>query len=70
MMAFLKRALSSRVDPVTHTDVSPADRDHAKEREVKDALRDLAQSVVSYERKSWQVRQELAGNALKIVSGE
>jgi cyanate lyase len=53
-----------------HTDVSPADRDFDKEREVRAVLGELAQSVVSYERKSWQVSQEFAGNALKIVSGE
>lgn len=69
-MAFLRRMLSSRIDPVTHLSVSPAARDITKENQIKAVLSDLAQATVTVERRSWQIRQELAGNVLSIVSGD
>ena len=69
MMAFLKRAFSSRVDPVTHLDVDPAPGNPEKEREIISVLGQMAHTVINSERKAWEIREELAGNVLKIVSG-
>lgn len=69
-MAFLRRLIRPEVTPVTRRDVEPAQRDAAKELEIKAALSDLVQATVTVERRSWQIRRELAGNVLSIVSGE
>jgi hypothetical protein len=70
MMAFLNRVLGANVEPVTHLNTAPAERDPDKERQVKAALSDLSQAKAAIERRSWEIRQEIAGNVLRIVSGE
>ena len=71
MMAALKRLLwLDRVKPITHSDVEPAEPEPMQAREVRDAQVHLLTQVMAVERASWQIRQELAGNALDIVSGE
>ena len=75
MMALIRRVLGRStkppcfVSPITHHDVEPAPRDPVKEQEVREAQADLAQALVRHGRRSWEIRQELAGNALNIVSG-
>lgn len=70
MMSFLRNMLDAHVKPVTHTDVLPADRDDEKEKEIKAAQNDLVHAVINAERRSWEIRQALAGNVLSIVSGD
>ena len=70
MMSFLRSMLGAHVEPVTHSSVTPADRDDEKEKEIKAAQTDLVHAIISVERRSWEIRQELAGNVLSIVSGE
>lgn len=70
MMAFLRKILGANVEPVTHENVAPAPRDHEKEREIKVAQNNLARAIVRVERRSVQIREELAGNVLSIVSGD
>lgn len=76
MMAFIRRVFGRSatpacfVSPITHHDVEPAPRDPVKEQEVKEAQIELAHALVRHGRRSWEVRQELAGNALNIVSGK
>lgn len=70
MMAFLNRILCTHVEPATHLNTAPAPRDPQKEVEVRAALNDLSHAKANIERRSWEIRQELAGNALRIVSGE
>ncbi|RWX72616.1 hypothetical protein [Mesorhizobium sp. M2A.F.Ca.ET.039.01.1.1] len=71
MMSSLKRLLwLNRVEPVTHNDVPPAPREPDKEREIKAAQAALAHQLLSVGRTSWEIRQELAGNVLSIVSGD
>ena len=71
MGPWLRRLLwLERVKAVTHLDVEPAARDEGMERLIKASQGRLAKQLVDYERTSWQVRRELAGNVLKIVAGE
>jgi len=69
-MAFLKRLFDTKVDPVTSSDVLPAERNQDKESQIKELVSDLVQAKFAVERRSWEVRQELAGNVLRLVSGE
>ncbi|WP_018900439.1 hypothetical protein [Rhizobium sp. 2MFCol3.1] len=72
-MAFLnlvKRMLDTRIEPVTSDSVAPAERNHAKERQLHEAVTDMVQAKFNVERRSWEIRQELAGNVLSIVSGK
>lgn len=75
MMAFIRRVLGRSptphcfISPITPDDVEPAPRDPEKEGELREAQADLAQALVRHGRRSWEIRQELAGNALNIVSG-
>ena len=39
-------------------------------RQLKANQADLAQSIMAVERKGYEIRQELAGGVLKIVSGD
>jgi len=61
--------MAPKVNTVTHLDVDPADRPEDREIEVKSALSDLAQAVVSFERRAYEVRRDLAGNTIKIIQG-
>ena len=71
MIPTLKRLLwLNRVRAITHLDVQPAPRDEMKEKQVRAAQVKLVQELMGVERASWRVRQELAGQALKIVSGD
>lgn len=71
MMAALRKLFSfDRPEPVTHETVKPAPRDQARERQIRAAHADLVQELMCMERKSWEIRQELAGNVIDIVSGQ
>ncbi|MER8959286.1 MULTISPECIES: hypothetical protein [unclassified Mesorhizobium] len=59
-----------RVGPVTHNEVPSAERPAEKEREVKAATSKLIVSAIDLRRKSWEVRRDLAGRVLSIVSGD
>lgn len=69
MMALRKLFWLNKVKPVTHNDVPPAAREPGKEKEIKAATTQLVQEVMAVERRSWEIRQELAGNVLEIVAG-
>lgn len=69
MMAALRRALwPDKIRAVTHHDVEPT-VDHADERAFKAVQAKQVNALMSMERKSWEVRQELAGSVLDIVAG-
>lgn len=70
MIAFLRRLLDVSVAPITSNTVDPAEPNYAKERVIKEAVTDLVQAKFAVERRSWEIRQELAGNVLNIVSGD
>lgn len=57
-------------DPVTFRDVSPAPRPAEKEAEIKQAHSRLVGELMAVERKAWEIRHELAGQTLKLVSGD
>jgi len=72
-MAFLrrmKRLFDTKIEPVTSDSVEPAAGNHVKESQIRAAVTDLVQAKFGVERRSWEIRQELAGNVLSIVSGE
>ncbi|MGE3305032.1 MAG: hypothetical protein AB7I52_03595 [Rhizobiaceae bacterium] len=68
MKAILRRLLG--VKPSAPLDVPPAPRDPIIENRIKEAQAALAGELLKVGRTSWEIRQELAGNALSIVSGE
>ena len=70
MMASIRKLFGTCVTPVTHQTVRSAPRDPAKEMEIQAARGDLVKSVMSLERRSWEIRKDLAGGVLRIVSGE
>lgn len=70
MMSHLKRllGLDKKEEPVTIKDVEPAEVvDTALERETRKATTQLRREVLKIERRSWEVRQELASSALALV---
>lgn len=70
MMAFLKRALGAVPDPITYLNTEPAGRDEGREREIREIHQEMAHTRVNIGRTSAEIRRELAGNALRIVSGD
>ena len=70
MISFLNWIFDSNIHPVTSQDVEPSERNHAKEAEIKVVVSDLVHAKFAVERRSWEIRQELAGNVLNLVSGE
>lgn len=70
MMARLMRLLGVGVQPITHRDVAPAPRDENREREIKQAVGAMVGELMKIERRSVEIRHELAENTLKLVSGE
>lgn len=70
MMTAIRRLFAGRPAPVTFKDVPPAPRDPEQERRIKEAHSDLVMEIMTVERRSWEIRQELAGNVLNIVAGE
>lgn len=69
MKALLRKLLGVRPSAVTFNDVAPAPRDPEIEKKIKEAQTELVQAKMRSERTSWEIRQELAGSALAIVSG-
>lgn len=65
MMAMLRMLLGggSRKPPTRR----PPDE---RMRQLKANQADLTQSIMAVERKSYEIRQELAGGVLRIVSGD
>jgi hypothetical protein len=57
-------------EPVTFRDVPPAPRPPEKEAEIKRATGRLVGELMAVQRKAWEIRHELAGATLKIVSGD
>lgn len=57
-------------EPVTFKTVQPAPRPAAKEAEIKKEHAKFAGELVGMERKAYEIRRELAGRALSIVSGD
>lgn len=70
MMAFLRRVLGAEPHPITHLNTAPAGRDEVREREIKVLHGQMAQTRVNIGRSNAEIRRELAGNALRIISGE
>jgi hypothetical protein len=70
MMAFLRRALHAEPEPITHMNIKPAERDHEREQEIRDIHAAMASTRVRIDRTSAEIRQELAGNVLRIVAGD
>ena len=70
MIQALLRWLRSEVHPITHQDVDPAPGDPEREHQIRAARGEAVGAVMKLERRSWEIRQELAGAALNIVSGE
>lgn len=70
MMAFLRSIFNSHVEPITHETVPPARRDPDMEAQIDAAKTSSYLAMKRVERRSWEIRQELAGNVLKLVSGE
>jgi hypothetical protein len=70
MIAFLNWLFDAKVQPVTSRDVAPSERNEEKEAEIKIAVEDLVHAKFAVERRSWEIRQQLAGNVLRLVSGE
>lgn len=70
MMGFLRRVLSAHVEPITHETVAPADRDHDMEAKIDAAQTSTYLAIKRAERRSWEIRQELTGNVLKLVAGD
>lgn len=66
----LKRWLVGECSPVTFRTVRPASRDPAMEDQIRSAHAALVGEIMKAERRSWEIRQELAGNVISIVSGE
>lgn len=69
MARLLKLFAPAKPRPITHETVAPAPGDPEREREIKAAQLGLVQELMRMERKSWEVREELAGNVIDIVSG-
>jgi hypothetical protein len=69
-MRLLRQLFGGHVEPITHLTVAAADRDESIEAEIKHHRARTAEVVIAAERSSWQIRQQLAGNVLSIVSGE
>lgn len=70
MMTLLKRLFGATVEPITHNDVPPAPRDPVRETEIKAAQAQQVCAIMAVERRSWEIRQALAGHVLSIVSGD
>ena len=70
MKRLLHRLLRVKPSTVTFNDVPPAPRDAEMEEKIKVAHADLAGELLKMGRTSWEIRQELVGNALAIVSGD
>lgn len=70
MMAFLRRFLRAEPQPITYLNTAPADRDEQRENEIRAIHQQMAHARVNIGRTSAEIRRELAGNALRIVSGE
>jgi len=70
MVLFGRADPAAHVEPLTHMNVAPAGRDEEKERQLKEIHRQMAKSRVNNEIISQEIRRELAGNVLRIVSGE
>jgi hypothetical protein len=70
MNRVIKRLLGIKGKPLTYRDVAPAPRDEEKEQQIKKAQAELVGDLLKVGRTSWQIRQELAGNVINIVSGE
>lgn len=69
MMSHIKRILgiTHKVRPVTIHDVSAAEQDPELERRSKAATARLVQEMMKLERRSWEIRQELASGTLRLV---
>jgi hypothetical protein len=69
MMEKIRNWFRPAIQPITHDNVDPepADQDHTEQ--VRHAHGQLAHVLIDNDRRSWQIRQELASNALTIVSG-
>jgi hypothetical protein len=70
MNRVIKRLLGVQDRSLTFKDVAPAPRDQDKERQIKAAQGALAKDLLKVGRTSWEIRQELAGNVISIVSGD
>ncbi len=69
MMAFIRRMLGERSTPITYRDVAPAPRDEDMERQIKTAQDHLVQDILRVERRSCEIRQELASGVINIRAG-
>lgn len=69
-MGALAKLFGIKARPITHNDVAPARRDPEKEAEVKAALVQRDRAIAVSDHTAWRIRERLAGNTLKIVSGE
>lgn len=67
-MIKFRNFLKSKVEPVIG--VPPAERVAEKERELQRSQAELVQGIMAVERRSWEVRQALAGSVINIVSGD
>lgn len=71
MMRHLKRILGyPRTQPITANDVAAAPQDPAMERKSKKATAALVGELMSVQRKSWEIREELAQHTLDLVAGK
>lgn len=70
MMRLIRRAFFARTEPIHHLNVPPADRDEEKEAEIDAVKTSAFLAIKRAERRSWEIRQELAGNVLKLVAGD
>ncbi|TCR01051.1 hypothetical protein EDF70_10556 [Neorhizobium sp. JUb45] len=70
MMGFLRSVLRAHVEPITHENVRPADRDKDMEAEIDAAQTSTYLAIKRAERRSWEIRQELTGNVLRLVAGD
>jgi hypothetical protein len=66
----IKKLLGINDKPLTYRDVAPAPRDEEKERQIKNAQAELVDDMLKVGRTSWQIRQELVGNVINIISGD
>ncbi len=69
-MSVIAKLFGVKVEPVTYNDVAPARRDPLKEAEVKAALAERDRAIHVADHTAWRIRERLAGNTLRIVSGE
>lgn len=69
MNGFIEKYIWPKPNPITHNDVDPAPGVPEKEAEVKSVLGELTEAVLQSANRSIAIRNRLAVETIKVVSG-